>query len=164
MIARRLLLAAALAFAGFGCASAAGPVNTGLRVEPLEIVTAKGGVHHFQVEIAETDDAREIGLMNRHTLAPDRGMLFEFDMVGRQSFWMKDTLIPLDIIFIAPDGKIDSIAANARPLSLDPVMSKHGANGVLEIEGGLARKLGVKPGDKIKHPFFKDPPPPRWPS
>ena len=163
MIARRLLLAAVLAFAGFSCASAAGPVNTGLRVEPLEIVTAKGATHRFEVEIADTDDTREIGLMNRRALAPDRGMLFEFDMVGRQSFWMKDTLIPLDIIFIAPDGKIDSIAANARPLSLDPVMSKHGANGVLEINGGLARKLGVKPGDTIKHPFFKDPPPPRWP-
>jgi uncharacterized membrane protein (UPF0127 family) len=162
MIARRFLLAAALAFAGFGCASAAGPVNTGLRVEPLEIVTAAGSVHRFQVEIADTDDAREIGLMNRHTLAPDRGMLFEFDMTGRQSFWMKDTLIPLDIIFIAPDGKIDSIAANARPLSLDAVMSKHGANGVLEIQGGLAKRLGVKPGDMVKHPFFVVAPAPKW--
>jgi uncharacterized membrane protein (UPF0127 family) len=156
------MLAAALAIAGFGCASAAGPVNTGLRVEPLEIVTASGEVHQFQVEIAATDDAREIGLMNRRTLAPDHGMLFEFDMVGRQSFWMKDTLIPLDIIFIAPGGKIDSVAANAKPLSLDPVMSKHGVNGVLEIQGGLAKKLGVRPGDTVKHPFFVVHPPAGW--
>jgi uncharacterized membrane protein (UPF0127 family) len=163
MIVRRFLLAVALAFGIFGCATAAGPVNTGLRVEPLEIVTAAGASHHFMVEIADTDDTREIGLMNRHTLEADRGMLFEFDMVGRQSFWMKNTLIPLDIIFVAPDGRIDSIGPNAKPLSLDAVMSKHGANGVLEIQGGLAAKLGVKPGDKIMHPFFVPPQPPRWP-
>jgi uncharacterized protein len=162
MIARRLLLAAALASGMAGCAHAEGPVNTGLRVEPLEVVTASGATR-FQVEIADTDDTREIGLMNRQGLAPDRGMLFQFDMVSRLSFWMKNTLIPLDIIFITPDGRIDSIAENAKPLSLKSVMSEHGANAVLEIAGGRARQIGARKGDLVRHPFFRPAKPePKW--
>lgn len=158
MLARRFLLACALAFA-VGCAPSYGAkadtlVNTGLAVEPLEVVTAKG-VARFQVEIADNSDTREIGLMNRSALAPDRGMLFEFEWPGPQSFWMKDTLIPLDIIFIKPDGRIDRIAENARPLSLASVATSTHVNGVLEIAGGRARQLGIRPGDQVRHAFFK---------
>ncbi len=155
MLARRLFLAAALALAA-GCAQAQPQpmLNTGLRVEPLEVVTDRGPVR-FMVEIADNSDTREIGMMNRSTLAPDRGMLFQFDFAGPQSFWMKDTLIPLDIIFIKPDGRIDHIAENAKPLSLDSVATRTWVNGVLEIQGGRARQLGIKPGDLVLHPFFK---------
>ena len=153
MFARRFFLAAALAFAA-GCANAETMLNTGLRVEPLKVETARGPVQ-FMVEIADTSDTREIGLMNRPTLAPDRGMLFEFDWPGPQSFWMKNTLIPLDIIFITPDGRIDRIAENAKPLSLDSVATTTHVNAVLEIAGGRARQLGMKPGDLVRHPFFR---------
>jgi uncharacterized protein len=154
MFARRFFLAAALALLSAGCANAESMINRGLRVEPLEVVTDKGPVR-FMVEIADTSDTREIGMMNRSALAPDRGMLFEFDFAGPQSFWMKDTLIPLDIIFIKPDGRIDRIAENAKPLSLDSVATRTWVNGVLEIRGGRARQLGIKPGDLVRHPFFK---------
>jgi uncharacterized membrane protein (UPF0127 family) len=153
MFPRRFFLAAILALAA-GCANAETMINTGLAVEPLDVVTAKG-VAHFQVEIADNSDTREIGLMNRPSIAPDRGMLFEFDWPGPQSFWMKDTLIPLDIIFIKPDGRIDRIAENTKPLSLDSVASTAHVNGVLEIGGGRARQLGIKPGDLVRHPFFQ---------
>ena len=159
MLARRFFLAAALALAA-GCAQAqsqAQPepmLNTGLRVEPLEVVTDKGPVK-FMVEIADNSDTREIGMMNRSALAPDRGMLFQFDFAGPQSFWMKDTLIPLDIIFIKPDGRIDRIAENAKPLTLDSVATSTHVNGVLEIAGGRARQVGIKPGDLVRHPFFQ---------
>ncbi len=156
MFARRFFLAAALALLSAGCANAQTMVNTGLRVEPLEVVTDRGVVR-FQVEIADNSDTREIGMMNRSAVAPDRGMLFQFDRPGPQSFWMKDTLIPLDIIFIKPDGRIDRIAENAQPLSLDSVATTTHVNGVLEIAGGRARQLGIKPGDLVRHPFFQKP-------
>jgi uncharacterized membrane protein (UPF0127 family) len=92
--------------------------------------------------------------MFRRALAADRGMLFEFDRPDVQSFWMKNTLIPLDIIYIGADGRIVSIARNARPLDETPLYSSGPAQGVLEIEGGLSAKLGIEPGDKVEHPFF----------
>jgi uncharacterized protein len=124
-------------------------------LESVDIVTRRG-VKHFKVEIADSDAAREYGLMFRKSLAPDHGMLFEFDRADRQAFWMKNVLIPLDIIYIGTDGRIVSIAANARPLDQTPLYSKGPAIGVLEIEGGLAAKLGVRPGDEVRHPFFHE--------
>ena len=122
-------------------------------LESVDIVT-RHGVKHFKVEIADNDAAREYGLMFRKSLAPDHGMLFEFDRPDRQAFWMKNTLIPLDVIYIGTDGRILSIAADARPLDQTPLYSKGPAIGVLEIEGGLAAKLGIQPGDEVRHPFF----------
>ena len=122
-------------------------------LESVDIVT-RHGVKHFKVEIADNDAAREYGLMFRKSLAPDHGMLFEFDRPDRQAFWMKNVLIPLDIIYIGTDGRIVSIAADARPLDETPLYSKGPAIGVLEIEGGLAAKLGIRPGDEVRHPFF----------
>lgn len=123
-------------------------------LEPVDIVT-RHGVKHFKVEIADNEASREYGLMYRKSLAPDRGMLFEFDRADIQSFWMKNTLIPLDIIYIGTDGRIVSIAAAAHPLDPTPLSSKGPAIGVLEIEGGLAAKLGIRPGDQVRHPFFR---------
>jgi uncharacterized membrane protein (UPF0127 family) len=122
-------------------------------LESVEIVT-RHGVRRFKVEIADNEESREYGLMFRKNLAPDHGMLFEFDRPDLQAFWMKNTLIPLDIIYIGTDGRIVSIAADARPMDTTPLYSKGPAIGVLEIEGGQAAKLGIQPGDRVRHPFF----------
>jgi uncharacterized membrane protein (UPF0127 family) len=87
--------------------------------------------------------------MNRSELAPDRGMIFPFDPPRGASFWMKNTLIPLDMIFVATDGSIANIAANTVPLSLEPVLSEGPVGAVLELAGGRAAELGIKPGDKV---------------
>jgi uncharacterized membrane protein (UPF0127 family) len=125
------------------------------RLEPVDIVTHHG-VKHFKVEIADSEASREYGLMFRKSLAADHGMLFEFDRPDLLSFWMKNTLIPLDIIYIGPDGHVVSIAADARPMDQTPLYSKGPAIGVLEIQGGLAAKLGIRPGDEVRHPFFHE--------
>jgi len=88
--------------------------------------------------------------MFREKLPDDRGMLFPYDSPQPLSFWMKNTVIPLDIIFIAPGGRIESIAAQTTPYSLDSVSSHGAAIAVLEIRGGLAAEIGIKPGDIIK--------------
>jgi uncharacterized membrane protein (UPF0127 family) len=88
--------------------------------------------------------------MNRQTLAPDHGMIFPHDPPRPASFWMKNTLIPLDMIFVRPDGTISSIAENTVPLSLEPVTSLETVGAVLEIPGGRSSELGIKAGDKVE--------------
>jgi hypothetical protein len=117
-------------------------------------VHAKTGVHHFKVEIAANDALRELGLMCRKTMAASHGMLFEFQgMAEEQTFWMKNTHLPLDIIYIAPDGRIVSIV-EGKPYDETPLPSGGPANGVLELNAGTAAKLGIRPGDRVGHPFF----------
>jgi hypothetical protein len=117
------------------------------------VVTPKGSFD-FAVELAETDAKRERGLMFRESLAPDRGMLFDFQTPRVVAFWMKNTLIPLDIIYIAQDGRVISIARNATPKSLVPLPSGGAALGVLELAGGRAEEIGLLPGDRIRHRIF----------
>ena len=112
-------------------------------------ITSGQRVHRFTVEIARTQEEQATGLMNRSELAPDRGMIFPFDPPRDASFWMKNTLIPLDMIFVAADGSIANIAANTVPLSLEPVLSDGPVGAVLELAGGRAAELGIKPGDKV---------------
>lgn len=121
--------------------------------EPLEIVTA-GGVRAFRVRIADDDGERERGLMFVSVMPEDEGMLFDFEAAAPRAFWMKNTLIPLDIIFIGSDGRIINIAENTTPYSLDPIPSTAPAQAVLEIGGGLSAELGIKPGDRIRHRIF----------
>ena len=109
-------------------------------------------VHRFTVEIARSPQEQEIGLMNRPTLGPDRGMIFPYDPPQPVAFWMKNTLIPLDMIFIRADGRIARIAANAVPLSLEPVPAAEPIAAVLEIGGGRAAELGIHAGDKVDWP------------
>ncbi len=123
-------------------------------VERLQIVTASG-THEFQVEIAADDATRERGLMNRRYMPPDRGMLFEFDREAPVSFWMKNTYIPLDMIFISRAGVVTSIVADAEPLSERVIPSGPPCAAVLELNGGAAAAIGLKVGDKIRHPFFR---------
>ena len=115
---------------------------------PLTIAS-DGKVHRFVVEVARTGEEQQIGLMNRETLAPDRGMIFPFEAARIASFWMKNTLIPLDMIFVRADGSIANIEANTVPLSLDPVYSDGPVAAVLELAGGRSAELGIKPGDKV---------------
>ena len=121
----------------------------GLQHVPLT-VTSHGKVHRFVVEVAATGEQQQTGLMNRQTLAADRGMIFPFDEPRQASFWMKNTLIPLDIIFVRTDGTIANVAANAVPLSLEPVYSDGEVGSVLELNGGRAAELGIGPGDKVE--------------
>jgi uncharacterized membrane protein (UPF0127 family) len=121
----------------------------------LVIVTAGRDIK-FDVEMALTEPQREHGLMFRQKLGPYDGMLFDFFHEQPVSFWMKNTLIPLDMVFIAADGTIKSIHANAVPMSTDTIPSEFPVRAVLEINGGSARLLGIKPGDKVKHPIFGD--------
>lgn len=151
-IAGAAAVVSALVIAG-GCRADPPPAPAEGPTESVSVLTQKGA-RNFAVEIADTDALRERGLMFRQTLAPNRGMLFEFDRPDVQSFWMKNTLIPLDIIYIGADGRIVSIARDAKPLDETPLYSTGPAVGVLEIDGGLAAKLDIEPGDKVVHPFF----------
>ena len=144
---------AALALVVFLAASALAPALCG-ELDSLEIVTATGR-HAFQVEIVDNDATREHGLMDRRYMAADHGMLFEFDHEAPVSFWMKNTYIPLDMIFIAPSGVVTHIAANAEPLSERVIPSGGPCVAVLELNGGTAASIGLKVGDKVRHPFFK---------
>jgi uncharacterized membrane protein (UPF0127 family) len=146
-------LGAAFAFVIFLAASV-GVRAQGGELDSLEIVTSSGR-HAFQVEIANNDASRERGLMDRRYMAPDHGMLFEFERDEQEAFWMKNTYIPLDMIFIAPSGVVTHIAANAEPLSERVIPSGGPSIAVLELNGGMAASIGLKVGDKVRHPFFK---------
>ena len=120
----------------------------GLEQVPLTI-QSRSGKHRFTVEVARTPEQQAQGLMHRQSLAPDRGMLFPYDPPQNASFWMKNTLIPLDMIFIRPDGTIARIEANTVPLSLDPVSSGEPVGAVLELAGGRAGELGIAANDRV---------------
>ncbi|WP_421731565.1 DUF192 domain-containing protein [Brevundimonas sp.] len=152
---RRLLLSG-LFLALAGCAQGMDkPVDaTGRPLEALSVVTASG-THEFMVEIADTDELRQRGLMFRPPLEDDRGMLFEFPTSREQSFWMRNTPSSLDIIYIAPNGRIVSIASHATPFSEAQIPSNGPANGVLELRAGRAEEIGAKAGDMVRHDFFK---------
>lgn len=146
---------ARLALLAFGLAlgAAAPPQPQHLRIEPLDIVTAKGDAH-FQVQIADTEPTRERGLMFVKHLGPADGMLFDFKTPQEVSFWMKNTLIPLDMLFIAPDGRIVSIARNAVPMDETGIPSGGAVLGVLELRGGRAAEIGAEPGDRVRERIF----------
>jgi uncharacterized protein len=117
-------------------------------------VTASGR-HAFQVELADDDTSRAQGLMYRRSLAPDRGMLFDFKRVEPISMWMQNTYVSLDMLFIRPDGTIARVATNTEPLSSRTVPSGEPVLAVLEVVAGTAARLGIKAGDKVEHPLFK---------
>ncbi|MBK3797660.1 DUF192 domain-containing protein [Azospirillum brasilense] len=120
----------------------------------LTVETAGGGKYRFDVELAETPAQQAQGLMFREKMAADSGMLFIYDRPQPASFWMKNTLIPLDMIFIGTDGRIVNIHANAVPQSLDAVNSAGSVKGILEINGGMSARLGIRPGDRVVHSTF----------
>jgi uncharacterized protein len=139
--------ARAQAPAAQGSAEVRHPVS-GLKV--IDLVVDRGGKKlRFKVELADSPEAQARGLMFRDKLGDNEGMIFPSEVLGPRSFWMKNTPLSLDIIFIGPDGRIANIAANTVPYSLDSVSSKGPASGVLELRAGRAAALGIVPGDKV---------------
>ena len=122
-------------------------------LQRLEVDTASGP-HLFKVEVMSTDAERERGLMNRRSLAKDRGMLFDFHKEAPVFFWMKNTYIPLDMIFVGADGRVVNVKHDAKPLDETIIPSGEPAQGVIEVIAGVADAIGVKPGDEVKHPMF----------
>ena len=112
------------------------------------------GPHKFHVELATTPKQLEQGLMFRRNLAPDAGMLFDFRAPSPVSMWMKNTFIPLDMLFIDNRGRIINIAERAVPQSLDTIAAAAPARAVLEVNGGTAARLGIRPGDRVVFPIF----------
>src|SRR5262245_52029556 len=150
-LGRRLVLGAPLVFA----AGAALAQDDEIKFQHSSLVVVTGNRKiKFNVELAVNEAERARGLMFRDKLGPYDGMLFDFHREAPVSFWMKNTLIPLDMLFIAADGTIRHVHANAVPLSTDPIPSEYPVRAVLEINGGSARLLGIKPGDKVEHPIF----------
>ena len=134
---------------------AAGPVRPA-ELQTLEIAS-KNGVHAFSVEMAVTEPEREKGLMFRKKLPEGNGMLFDFHREQEVGFWMQNTYIPLDMIFIRGDGRILRIAENTEPLSTRIIPSNGPVRAVLEVIGGTARKYGIAPGDRVASTIFKAP-------
>ncbi len=118
------------------------------------IIETAGGKYPFSIELALSQPQMAQGLMFRRALAPDAGMLFDYSEPQPITMWMKNTLIPLDMIFIGTDGKIIGIHERAVPLSLDTIESKVPARAVLEVNGGTVARLGIKLGDVVHHAFF----------
>ncbi|MHA4835088.1 DUF192 domain-containing protein [Sphingopyxis sp. MSC1_008] len=121
-------------------------VNEG---QGVATIVADGATHKFNVEVARTKEEQARGLMFRTSLPEGGGMLFPFEKPRIASFWMKNTLIPLDMIFIRADGSIDRIAENTIPESIEPVVSGGEVSAVLELSGGTAAKLGIDETAKI---------------
>jgi uncharacterized membrane protein (UPF0127 family) len=122
-------------------------------LQPLEIAS-KGGVHTFAVELALTPEQQAQGLMYRKELPEGQGMLFDFKREQEATFWMKNTYVPLDMIFIRADGRIHRIATNTTPLSEALVSSGGPVRAVLEVVAGTTKKLGIAAGDRVAHPIF----------
>ncbi len=141
------------AFVLIGLLVAAGPAWPAER-QTLEIAS-KTGVHAFSVEIADNDAEREKGLMYRKELPEGQGMLFDFEHEGPVGFWMKNTYLSLDMIFIRGDGRILRIAENTEPFSTRIIPSGGPVRAVLEVIAGTARKFGLAPGDQVAYPIFK---------
>ncbi|SDD06796.1 hypothetical protein SAMN05444678_108163 [Sphingomonas sp. YR710] len=151
---RTALVCALIAVAG--CAPSSAKPGTSVvaaKLTPLDIVTAnRNKTVHFHVEVARTDAEQERGLMFRTGLPDHGGMIFPMASPRWAVFWMKNTLIPLDMIFIRADGHIARIAANTTPQSLDQVSSGEPVIAVLEIIGGGAEKDGLQAGDLVRWP------------
>jgi uncharacterized protein len=125
------------------------------QLDPLTILSQGGQKHVFQVEVARNDAERAQGLMFRRSMPADYGMLFDFGRVEPVSMWMQNTYLPLDMLFIRKDGTVARIATNTEPLSTRTIPSGEPVLAVLELNGGIAAKLGLKPGDRVEHAIFK---------
>lgn len=148
-----LLAAALLAACGSAPSNETAPPAARRAPSGLDLVTltieGHGRSHVFAVEVARSAAEQERGLMNRRSLGPDAGMLFPFAPPRPASFWMRNTLIPLDMLFIRPDGAIARIAANTVPMSETPIVVAEPMTAVLELAGGRAAQLGISEGDRV---------------
>ena len=129
-------------------------VNASVKSE-LSIITSNGSRYNFLVEVARTEEEKKIGLMFRKTLAKNAGMLFLYKREALRLMWMKNTFIPLDILFIDKKGVIKRVVQRTVPHSLATISSRQSVLAVLELRGGIASSLDIKKGDRIEHPAFK---------
>lgn len=129
------------------------PSGQAAKLDRVIVETAKTE-RVFQVEVVREERERNRGLMFRQSLPDNGGMLFDYNPPQEVAFWMKNTYIPLDIIFIDATGRIMRIAENTTPLSLEQIPSGGVARAVLEIKGGQSAKLGIKVGDRVRHALF----------
>jgi uncharacterized membrane protein (UPF0127 family) len=143
---------AAVVLVAPACAQVSG-AQPRLRTEPMTIETSHGPVN-LTVEMADTAQTRELGLMFRDAPSRYEGMLFDFHQPQEVSFWMKNTKVSLDLLFIDPKGRIIRIARNATPFSEEPIPSGAPILGVLEIAAGRSKELGVAEGDKVRQRIF----------
>jgi uncharacterized membrane protein (UPF0127 family) len=128
------------------------PVAASCRDDSVELRTPAGAAVRFTVEVADDAAERAQGLMNRPSMPRGAGMLFVYERPQRAVFWMKNTLIPLDMIFADPSGTVTRVHENAVPLDETGIDGGDGVRFVLEINGGLARRLGIGPGTVLRHP------------
>ncbi|GJE75046.1 DUF192 domain-containing protein [Methylorubrum suomiense] len=147
-------LAALSAPLAVACAEAPAAGTEQAKTEPLAIL-AQDGRRAFQVEVMRNDAQRAKGLMYRRSMPADHGMLFDFERPLPVNMWMKNTYIPLDMVFIRSDGSIARIAADTEPLSTQIIASGEPVLAVLELNAGTAAKLGIRAGDRIEHPLFR---------
>lgn len=152
-VAYGLLFLIGLAIVMTAVVSAQDAPQPKLKLENLEILT-KTGIRVFQIEFAQTEDQRRIGLMHRQEVPDGEGMLFDFARPQPVAMWMKNTIVSLDMIFIRADGTIANIAKNTTPFSQDTIYSEGYVKGVLEVVAGTADKYGIAPGDKVSHRIF----------
>jgi uncharacterized membrane protein (UPF0127 family) len=125
-----------------------------MRIDRLTIVSADGRKVPIDVEVAEDQKEKALGLMFRTELPENQGMLFPYSDERELSMWMHNTYIPLDMLFIRPDGVIHRIEARAEPLSDRVIASGGPVSAVLELAGGAAERLGIKAGDRVQYPLF----------
>jgi len=132
------------------------PTNAQLQrfaTSELTIISSTGA-HHFIVEVAETPAQMEQGLMFRRNMAPDAGMLFDYKAPTAATMWMRNTQIPLDMLFVDAQGRIVNIRERAVPQSLDVIAAAAPVRAVIELNGGTVAHLGIAPGDQVRHPIF----------
>lgn len=134
---------------------AGGQVMRRFETDTLRIETRDGGTHRFTVELATTADERGQGLMYRRELAADHGMLFVYPRPRDVAMWMKNTYLPLDMLFIDAAGRVVRIAEETVPLSREVISSGERVLAVLEVPAGTAERLGLAPGDRVRHPVFE---------
>lgn len=152
----RRSLSAALRTGGIFLALAVGSIPlSALSDEGRAVLHTAKGDFTFKVEVVDTNASRAQGLMYRTELAPDAGMLFDFKETRETSFWMQNTFIPLDMLFITADGIVKTVHVNARPQDPTAIPSEVPVQFVLEIPGGRSVEIGLKPGDKLEHDRVK---------
>jgi len=155
---RRLFAVAACLLLALGTVALAQPQRTEQRIvfPTAELTIESGGKRHkFTVEMADTDERRTLGLMYRTSMAADAGMLFDFKSDKPVSMWMRNTRIPLDMLFITRDGRVLNIAQRTVPFTEHSIPSDGPVRAVLELNGGTAERLGLKAGDRVIHPMFR---------
>ncbi|MCC6920911.1 MAG: DUF192 domain-containing protein [Alphaproteobacteria bacterium] len=120
------------------------------------MIETKTGVYAFDIEIADDEAERSRGLMYRTAMAPDAGMIFEYDAPQQINIWMKNTVLPLDIVYVGANGRVINVAPNAKPYSLDLIPSDGPALAAIEFNAGTAARIGLAPGDTVRSPFFRN--------